>query len=283
MATGWDDLDLRGGDGSYTTSISPSWELAVVPQGGIVAALAVRAMERELGDATQSLRTMTVLFAGQVAAGPVEIDVALLRRGRSMSQLTATVRNRGAEAGLTAIAAFGAPRRGFDFTELVMPDVAGPETLLGFRDPIPDGIDFDLRLSAAAVLGRDRGEPTRHRAGAVGGVRGRAGRVGQLVPLRRPPAPPRRQPRPGRRRGPVRHDAGLGRPEARPRQRAVVRAERRLHAPPVPGRPARSGCSLTTRPATPATATPASTPRSGTRPAPTSSPTPPSSWSSASG
>ena len=142
MATGWDDLDLRGGDGSYTASISPSWELAVVPQGGIVAALAVRAMERELGDATQSLRTMTVLFAGQVAAGPVEIDVALLRRGRSMSQLTATVRNGGAEAGLTAIAAFGAPRRGFDFTELVMPDVAGPESLLGFRDPIPDGIDF---------------------------------------------------------------------------------------------------------------------------------------------
>jgi acyl-CoA thioesterase len=144
MGTGWDDLDLEGGDGRYTTSISPCWELAVVPQGGLVAALAVRGMERELDVAPQTLRTLTAMFAGQVAGGPVEIDVQVLRRGRSMSQLSATVRNQGAEAGLTAIAAFGAPRRGFDFTELVMPDVAGPENVRGFRDPLPDGIDFEF-------------------------------------------------------------------------------------------------------------------------------------------
>jgi acyl-CoA thioesterase len=144
MGTGWDDLDLDGADGRYTTSISPCWELAIVPQGGLVAALAVRAMERELGDAAQSLRTMTAMFAGQVAGGPVEIDVQVLRRGRSMSQLTATVRNPGADAGLTAIAAFGGSRRGFDFTELVMPDVPGPETVRGFRDPLPEGIEFEF-------------------------------------------------------------------------------------------------------------------------------------------
>ena len=69
--------------------------------------IAVRAMERVLGDPAQTLRTMTAMFAGQVAGGPVEVDVQVLRRGRSMSQLTATVRNPGAEAGLTAIAAFG--------------------------------------------------------------------------------------------------------------------------------------------------------------------------------
>jgi acyl-CoA thioesterase len=61
-----------------------------------------------------------------------------------MSQLTATVRNEGAEAGLTAIAAFGASRRGFDFTELAMPDVDGPDGLLGYRDPPPEGVDFEL-------------------------------------------------------------------------------------------------------------------------------------------
>jgi acyl-CoA thioesterase len=144
MGTGWDDLDLEGGDGRYTTSISPCWQLAVVPQGGVVAALAGRAMERALDLPAQTLRTMTVVFAGQVAGGPVEIDVQVLRRGRSMSQLTATVRNPGAEAGLTAIAAFGAPRRGFEFTELAMPEVAAPEDLRGFRDPLPDGIDFEF-------------------------------------------------------------------------------------------------------------------------------------------
>jgi acyl-CoA thioesterase len=144
MGTGWEDLDLDGGDGRYTTSISPTWQLAVVPQGGIVAALAVRAMARELGDASQSLRTMTAMFAGQVAGGPVEIEVTVLRRGRSVSQLSATVRNPGALAGLTAVAAFGAMRRGFEFTELTMPDVPGPEGVRGFRDPLPDGIDFEF-------------------------------------------------------------------------------------------------------------------------------------------
>src|SRR3546814_13082459 len=111
MGSGGDDLELdvvEGSDGRrLTTSISPMWELAVVPQGGIVAAMAVRAMERVLNDPSQTLRTMTAMFAGQVAGGPVVIDVTVLRRGRTMSQLTATVRNPDAEAGLPAIAEIG--------------------------------------------------------------------------------------------------------------------------------------------------------------------------------
>jgi acyl-CoA thioesterase len=145
MATGWEDLDLEVvAEGRFSTTISEPWKLAVAPQGGIVAAVAVRAMERVLGHPEQSLRTLTALFAGVVQHGPVEVDVQALRRGRSMSQLTATVRNPGNEAGLTAIAAFGAPRRGFAFTELEMPDVPGPDGLRGYRDPLPDGIDFEF-------------------------------------------------------------------------------------------------------------------------------------------
>jgi acyl-CoA thioesterase len=169
VATAWDDLELQGDGGRYTTTISDSWELAVVPQGGIVAAIAARAMAVELAHSEQRLRTLTAMFAGQVACGPVEIEVVALRRGRSMSQLSATVRNPGSEAGLTALAAFGAPRRGFDFTELVMPDLEGPEGLRGFRDPLPDGIEFefdgpplpfwDRVIEGRPVLGRPPWEP----------------------------------------------------------------------------------------------------------------------------
>jgi acyl-CoA thioesterase len=145
MGTGWEDLELEEvGDGRFSTSISDAWRLAIAPQGGVVAAIAVRAMERVLGHPEQTLRTLTVLFAGVVQGGPVEVDVQPLRRGRSMSQLTATVRNPGAEAGLTAIAAFGAPRRGFEFTELVMPDVPPADELRGYRDPLPEGIEFEF-------------------------------------------------------------------------------------------------------------------------------------------
>lgn len=165
METGWEVLDLaEAGDGRFETKIGEAWELVTIPQGGVVAAIAVDAMERVLDDPEQRLRTMTAMFAGQVAGGPVEVDVRVIRRGRSMSQLEATVRNPGAEAGLTMIAAFGRPRRGFEFTELVPPDVEGPEGIRGFRDPVPDGVDFeflrppmpfwDKVIEARPVIGR---------------------------------------------------------------------------------------------------------------------------------
>lgn len=144
MGSPWSDFDLEGGDGRYATSISPTWDLAVVPQGGAIAAAAVRAMVAELAEPAQTLRTLTVMFAGQVANGPIEITVRVLRRGRSMSQLVADVRNPASAAGLTAIAAFGAVRRGFEFTDLTMPDVPAPERLRGFRDPLPDDVVFEF-------------------------------------------------------------------------------------------------------------------------------------------
>jgi hypothetical protein len=144
-ATGWDDLAVVADaedPGRYTATLEDRWMLVVVPQGGAVAVLAARAMAAHLGDPGQSLRSLSVVFAGQVACGPVEIQVREVRRGRSMSQLAATVRNPGAPAGLEALAVFGTARPGFEFTELAFPEVPGPEGLRSYRDPIPDGVDF---------------------------------------------------------------------------------------------------------------------------------------------
>jgi acyl-CoA thioesterase len=147
VGSGWDDLELvadAGTPGRFTTAISDPWMLRVVPQGGVVAAIAERAMRTTLDHPGQVLRTMTVAFVGQVAGGPVEVDVQLLRRGRSMSHLTATVHNPGASAGLTAIAVYGGVRRGFEFTEAAPPAVDGPDGLRSYRDPIPEGVDFEF-------------------------------------------------------------------------------------------------------------------------------------------
>lgn len=147
MGNGWDDLELTAVDGRagcFTTTISEPWQLVVVPQGGIVAAIAARAMALTLDVPAQSLRSLSTVFAGQVTTGAVEVTVDVLRRGRSMSQLTATVRNPGAAAGLTAQAVFGADRRGFAFTDLAFPDVPGPEGRRSYRDPIPDDVDFEF-------------------------------------------------------------------------------------------------------------------------------------------
>lgn len=146
--TGWAELDLQavaGVPGRYTATIGERWQLAIVPQGGIVAAIAAKAMATELAHDEQTLRSLSAVFAGQVAMGPVDIEVEVLRAGRSMSQLTATVRSPGSAAGLTAIAVFGRERRGGSFTDLTFPQVDGPGGLRSYRDPVPDDVDFEFK------------------------------------------------------------------------------------------------------------------------------------------
>jgi acyl-CoA thioesterase len=144
----WNDLEVHaveGEPGQFRATISDPWTLVEVPQGGIVAAIAARAMAATLDRPDQTLRSLTAVFAGKVAGGPVDVRVDVLRGGRSMSQLMATVRNPGSAAGLTAVAVFGAPRRGFEFTDLVAPVVPSPEDVRSFRDPLPEGVDYEFK------------------------------------------------------------------------------------------------------------------------------------------
>lgn len=126
--------------GRYRVDVDDRWNCPVVPQGGMMAAVAARAMELALDVPDQRLRTLTTVFAAQVPAGPTEVDVTVLRRGRSMSQALATVRAPGEAAGHTTLAVFGAARPGFELVDLTMPDVAPPEDCPSFRDPLPDGV-----------------------------------------------------------------------------------------------------------------------------------------------
>lgn len=126
--------------GRYAGALDESWNLRPLPQGGIVTAIALRAMEAELGQPTQTLRTLHTTFVGQVAHGELEVTVEVLRTGRSMSHLRADVRNPGAKAGHVTTAVFGASREGFEFTHLQRPTVPPPEACRSFREPPPPGI-----------------------------------------------------------------------------------------------------------------------------------------------
>ncbi len=133
------------GPDHYEAEIDQTWNLNPLPQGGIVSALALRAMDHTLGDPAQALRSLHTAFVAQVAAGPVSIEVELLRRGRSMSHLRAEVTAREASRGHLTTGIFGSPRPGFAFTDLLPPpEVAPPDACPSFRDPLPDGVDrFD--------------------------------------------------------------------------------------------------------------------------------------------
>jgi acyl-CoA thioesterase len=130
------------GDGRYEGRVDEVWNLFPLPQGGIVTALVLRAMAEELHDPSQSLRTLHTSFVAQVSAGEVDIDVELLRRGRSMSHLRGEIRNAGAARGHLTTGIFGAPRRGFEFTDLRPPDdVPPPSECRSFREPPPEGFE----------------------------------------------------------------------------------------------------------------------------------------------
>ena len=130
------------GGGRYQAELSDEWNAPVLPHGGMTTALALRSMARELGVGRETLRTVSTVFAAQVPPGPVDVDVRVLRRGRTMSQATATVSVVGAEAGHTTTAVFGDGRPGFAFTDLPMPHAAPPEECPSFRDPLPEGVRF---------------------------------------------------------------------------------------------------------------------------------------------
>jgi acyl-CoA thioesterase len=146
---------------TYEAVIDDSWNLHPLPQGGIVTALAVRAMSDVLDDPAQVLRLLHTSFVAQVASGPVSIDVELLRRGRSMSHLRAEVVNTGASRGHLTTGIFGSSRPGFDFTDLrPPPDVPPPASCRSFRDPPPPGAVafeptpfWDKHVEGRTVLG----------------------------------------------------------------------------------------------------------------------------------
>jgi acyl-CoA thioesterase len=131
------------GNGRYTGDVGPEWNCPIVPQGGMIVAIAARAMGAELGGELP-LRSISVVFAAPVQPGPVEIDVQVIRKGRSMSQCLATVHNPGSEIGTTAIAVFGGVRPGFEFTGTAPPVVPRVDDCPSFRDPVPDDIDFEF-------------------------------------------------------------------------------------------------------------------------------------------
>ena len=132
----------RVGPNRYEAVIREAWNLRPLPQGGIVTALALRAMADTLDHPEQRLRTLHTAFVTQVACGPVAIDVELLRAGRSMSHLRAEVKNVDAARGHLTTAIFGSTRPGFAFADLEPPvGVPPPADCPSYRDPLPDGVE----------------------------------------------------------------------------------------------------------------------------------------------
>jgi len=88
------------GDGRFRAHVDESWVALQGVHGGIVAALALRAVEAVLTDEgvdpATTLRAATLGYVSGTQVGDITIDVEVVRRGRSMVTSHAAIRQDGA-------------------------------------------------------------------------------------------------------------------------------------------------------------------------------------------
>jgi len=119
--------------GRYRATLPPSWSF-LHPSGGVLMTVALRAATDAIGDPTCRLVSATTTFCSALEAGALTIDVAILRRGRSATQVRATMRAAEASdpraAGLEVDATFARRREGLpELAPSEPPDVPRLDTL----------------------------------------------------------------------------------------------------------------------------------------------------------
>lgn len=115
-----DTAVTRVADDAYAASLSGDWWVFTGANGGYLAAVLARALTERVGDPARMLRSLTVHYLRPPAAGPVTVATNVVRQGRSLATLTATMTQEGREVA-TALAAFSLARPSWSFSDAVMP------------------------------------------------------------------------------------------------------------------------------------------------------------------
>jgi acyl-CoA thioesterase len=117
----------RRGEGVFVGDIDASWNVVRGPNGGYLAALLLRAMQLELGDAARRPRVLTAHYPSVPKPGPVEIRARVERAGRSVSWLAAELMQNG-ELHVAARCAFSSdwPSLQYDRTQAPAVDAKAP-------------------------------------------------------------------------------------------------------------------------------------------------------------
>ena len=117
------------------------------PTGGYVAALLVRALEAEIADPDRMLRSLTIHYLRPPDEGRADVSVTVLREGRTLSTLTAELRQHGRLLA-HAIAAMATRRDGTpDFDGLPAPASPDPDSIPE-RDRDAPGAPSQIPMSA---------------------------------------------------------------------------------------------------------------------------------------
>ncbi len=153
------------GVAAYTGQVQPEWNIGANPNGGYLLALAAQALRQRAPQHPDPLSVTVHYLRPGVAGQPCRVDTELLRSGRTLSTLRATLRQDG-QPRLEMLAAMGdldnpvAPR-----LTLPMPPMPAPEQCLtrsapaqGVALPILQRLDVRLHPDEArpGAAGRAR-------------------------------------------------------------------------------------------------------------------------------
>jgi acyl-CoA thioesterase-2 len=133
------DTRVISTEAGLQATLSPDWQVTG-PQGGYVAAIALRAMAGLVQPGFLPV-ALTAQYLAAAASGPAEVGATLLRQGRSAAFTTATVRQ-GERIELGASASFFHPVEGPIRLALTPPTVPPPEACVPMVTPAPPGRSF---------------------------------------------------------------------------------------------------------------------------------------------
>jgi acyl-CoA thioesterase len=153
------------GPGVWEGELAEGWATPRGPLGGYVMAIVLRAIELAVDDPERLPRSATMHFLRAPAPGPVSVSAEVEREGRSLSSVSARLKQGGKLMGI-ALAAYSKPWQGPAFDESPMPLVESPgervaaatEFRRGGPPPFTTRLTMQHRFGDAPFSGSSSGE-----------------------------------------------------------------------------------------------------------------------------
>ena len=124
----------RIGDGIFEGHAGAAWWIERGPNGGYLASILLDAFMQSVADPERAPRSLTVYYLRPAKEGPLQIETNIERAGRSLTTLSARMRQDG-EPIAAALASFSSSWDGIEYQDATMPDVPSPDDLADLAVP----------------------------------------------------------------------------------------------------------------------------------------------------
>ncbi len=149
------DTALTGADGRWSAQVREHWFVQRGPNGGLVAALATRALTEVAGGEGRAPRSLTLHYLAPPVAGEIEVVAAVERAGRTTTFASLRVLQEGVTVayGLGCCSAWREGQPEWDVLE--RPDVPGPGEIESLKpaEEFPFLSNYELRPLEAPHVG----------------------------------------------------------------------------------------------------------------------------------